>query len=262
MRLVDQPYWRLRDYLRGEAARQRRCEVRSQAVTAIRAVAAEDGTYGYRRVYRRLGQKGITLGRECIRRLMGELGLQPPPPAKKQRPKHAVVAEQDWPDGRRMQIDATRLTLDDGVVWVYLVEDVNSRQCLSASVAANLSQERAAATLIKGHQQLSALGLAEPRLVQSDGGSEFTSGYFQTVCDKLGGWVRCRVTQVGGMGLLERLNRTFKHEFIFRHEVNTQADVEELLPSFMTWYNKRRLHSSLAYRTPATALAEEVAAFS
>ena len=216
MRLVDQPYWRLRDYLRGEAVRRRRDQVRSQAAAEVLSVAAEDDTYGYRRVYERLCQKGAQIGRECVRQLMGELGLQPLPPVKKSRKKQPVVAEQDWPQGRRLQIDATRLSLDDGVAWVYLVEDVNSRQCLSASVAPNLSQERAAATLLAGHEHLTALGLVEERLVQSDGGTDFTSHHFQQVCDKIGSWVRCRVAQVGGMGILERLNRTFKHEFIFR----------------------------------------------
>lgn len=260
MRLVDQPYWRLRDYLRSEATRQRRCQAQTQAAAEVQAVAAEDDTYGYRRVYQRLMEKGVEIGRENVRWLMGELGLQPAPPRKKQRAKNPVVAEVDWPQGRRMQIDATRLTLDDGVAWVYLVEDVNTRQCLSASVAPNLSQERAAATLLEGHQQLTALGLVESRVVQSDGGSDFTSGYFQDVCEKIGSWIRCRVAQVGGMGILERLNRTFKHEFIFRREVNTLADLKALLPAFMQWYNERRLHSSLGYRTPAAALADEAAA--
>ncbi|HRD68110.1 MAG TPA: hypothetical protein PKY50_18395 [Candidatus Competibacter sp.] len=50
--------------------------------------------------------------------------------------------------------------------------------------------------------------------------------YRQTI----GQWVRCRVAQVGGMGILERLNRTFKREFVFRHEVNTLADLKALLP--------------------------------
>ncbi|MDG4584575.1 MAG: hypothetical protein P9E67_10920 [Candidatus Competibacter sp.] len=31
------------------------------------------------------------------------------------------------------------------------------------------------------------------------------------------------------MGILERLNRTFKHEFVFRHEVKTLADLKALL---------------------------------
>lgn len=62
------------------------------------------------------------------------------------------------------------------------------------------------------------------------------------------------------MGILERLNHTFKHEFVFRQEVNTLADLKTLLPAFQCWYNKQRLHSSLDYRTPAALLADEVAA--
>jgi putative transposase len=193
---------------------------------------------------------------------MGDLGLQPPPPLKKKRPVPTVTAEPDWPEGRRLQIDATRFRLDDGVAWVYLVEDVKTRHCVAASAAPALSQERAAATLLEGHQRLTALGLAGPRLIQSDAGSDFTSGHLQHVCQNIGRWVRCRVAQVGGMGILECLNRTFKHEFIFRHEVNTLADLQALLPVFQQWYNEQRLHSQLQYRTPAAVLAQEVAILS
>jgi putative transposase len=193
---------------------------------------------------------------------MGERGLQPPSPLKKKRPAPTVTAERDWPEGRRLQIDATRFRLDNGVAWVYLVEDVKTRQCVAASAAPALSQERAAATLLEGHQRLIALGLTGSRLIQSDAGSDFTSAHFQHLCQTLGQWVRCRVAQVGGMGILERLNRTFKHEFVFRHEVNTLADLQVLLPAFQRWYNQQRLHSQLDYRTPTAALAQEVAILS
>lgn len=260
MRLVGQPLWRLRDYLGAEAARSQRDGVGSRAATAVAEVAGAEPTYGYRRVYQALRQQHFPIGRERVRRLMGKLGLRPPAPMKRKPPLPAVLAEQDWPEGRRLQIDATRFRLDDGVAWVYLVEDVKTRQCLAASVAPTLSQEQAATTLLEGHQQLMRLGLAGSRLVQSDAGSDFTSGHFQQVCQSIGQWVRCRVAQVGGMGLLERLNRTFKHEFIFRHEVNTLAELKALLPPFQRWYNEQRLHSRLEYRTPAAILAEEVAA--
>ena len=260
MRIVGQPYWRLRDHLQGGARREQRGQLQSRAVTAILGVASAQPTYGYRRVYHRLRQQRTWIGRERVRRLMDELGLRPPPPMKKKRSAHPVVAKADWPEGRRLQIDATRFRLDDGVAWVYLVEDVKTRQCVAASAAATLSQERAAATLLEGHQRLSALGLTAPRLVQSDGGSDFTSSHFQQVCQDIGQWIRCRVAQVGGMGILERLNRTFKHEFVFRQEVNTLADLKALLPAFQRWYNDQRLHSSVGYRTPTTVLAHEVAA--
>ena len=107
MRLVNQPYWRLRDYLRSEGQRQRREQAYSQAALEVSAAAAEDATYGYRHVHQRLRERGSEIGRERVRHLMGELGLQPSPAGKKKRPKHPVAAEADWPEGRRMQIDAT-----------------------------------------------------------------------------------------------------------------------------------------------------------
>ena len=77
--------------------------------------AAQDPTYGYRRVYHHLCQVGVRIGRECVRQLMG---LQPPPPDKKKRLSQPVIAVEDWPEGRRIQIDVTgrhsgRLTLGD-----------------------------------------------------------------------------------------------------------------------------------------------------
>lgn len=82
MRALGQPYWRLRDSLRGDAARSQRLLVRSRAATAVAGVAGAEPTYGYRRVYHTLRQRRTPIGRERIRRLMGELRLQPPPPRK------------------------------------------------------------------------------------------------------------------------------------------------------------------------------------
>ena len=260
MRIVGQPYWRLRDYLHHSARRKQQDQRHSQAVTAILEVVHAQPTYGYRRVYHHLRQQRTGIGRERVGRLMDELGLQVPAPMKKKRPARPVVVESDRPQGRRLQIDATWFRLDDGVAWVSLVEDVKTRQCVAGSAAATLSQERAAATLLAGHQRLIAPGLAGSRLIQSDAGSDFTSGHFQHVCQGIGPWVRCRVAQVGGMGILERLNRTFKHEFVFRHKVNTLADLMTLLPAFQHRYNEQQLHSPLAYRIPAAVLADEVAA--
>lgn len=151
MRRVGQPYWRLRDYLRSGAVRKQRGRAESWTRAAVMGMAGEEPTYGYCRVYHALRQRRIPMGRERVRRLMGALGLQPPSPIKKKHPSHAVVAERNWPVGRRLQIDATRFRLDDGVAWVSLVEDANSRQCVAAGVAPTLRQERAAATLLEGH---------------------------------------------------------------------------------------------------------------
>ena len=102
------------------------------------------------------------------------------------------------------------------------------------------------------------MGIDEPLVIQSDGGSDFTSAWFQTCCSQLGQWIRCRVNQVGGMGILERLNRTFKYESVFRDDIETSGQLRGHLPEFQRWYNEERLHSSVGYQPPMQALLQEV----
>ncbi len=61
------------------------------------------------------------------------------------------------------------------------------------------------------------------------------------------------------MAILERLNRTFKYGFVFRHEVDVIADLEQLVPQFQKWYKQERLHSSLGYKVPWQQLLADAA---
>jgi putative transposase len=258
MRIVDLSYWRLRDYRRVSARRQATTAQARQLVMQVKQAALESPTYGYRRLWQVLKGQGLLVGRERLRGMLRALGLSQSVIRKPRRQIPIIRVESEWPEGRRVQIDATRLSLGDGVSWVYLVEDVASRMCLAASVGPSVNQERAVETLLAGRDRLVDFGIDEPLLIQSDGGSDFTSVRFQSCCEELGQWVRCRVNQVGGMGILERLNRTFKYESVFRDEIETSGQLSAHLPEFQRWYNEERLHSRLDYQTPQQALLQEV----
>ena len=259
-RIIGQPYWRLRDYRRLSAHRSEAADQYEHLVQQVRLAALEAPTYGYRRLWYALRDQGVGVGRDRLRRLLRTLGLSRVLIRKPRRPKAATQMAEDWPEGRRVQIDATRLSLADGISWVYLVEDVASRVCLASSVGPSVSQERAAEALLAGRDRLVEMGIDEPLVIQSDGGSDFTSAWFQTCCAQLGQWIRCRVNQVGGMGILERLNRTFKYESVFRDEIETSDQLRGHLPEFERWYNEERLHSSIGYQPPIQALLQEVMA--
>ena len=257
-RIIDQPYWRLRDYRRSSVRRAAIAAPYSHLEQHVRQAALEAPTYGYRRLWHVLRDQGVWVGRDRLRQLLRALGLCQAMIRKPRRPKAAIQMEEEWPEGRRVQIDATRLSLADGISWVYLVEDVASRVCLASSVGPNVSQERTAATLLAGRDRLVKIGIDEPLVIQSDGGSDFTSAWFQTCCSQVGQWIRCRVHQVGGMGILERLNRTFKYESVCRDEIETATQLRTHLPEFERWYNEERLHSSVGYQPPMQALLQEV----
>ena len=121
-----------------------------------------------------------------IRALLGELGLNPAQPRKTRKPCKDIVPPPEWPAGRRVQIDATRLSLADGVCWVYHVLDVESRVVLASRAVRNLSMQLAKETLDEGVAVLRTNGVADTILVQSDGGSDFTSEVFQNACLRYG----------------------------------------------------------------------------
>ena len=138
--------------------------------------------------------------------------------------------------------------------WVYHALDAQSRVVLASKAVRSLSMQLAKAALDEGVAMLRSLGIRGTVLVQSDGGSDFTGEVFQTACLRYGAWVRCKVSQKGGMGVLERLNRTYKHAFAFRHDWQSLAEVQTALPDFHRWYNRERRHSALNYHTPWATL--------
>jgi putative transposase len=248
-------YWRLRDFEKAADSRKHKQEQGHELREQVRRVALLHPTYGYRFLYQELHAQGKKAGLHRVRKLLGELELNPPQPRKTRRPSPDVVAAPDWPTGRRIQIDATRLSLVDGVCWVYHVLDVNSRVVLASKAVRSLSMQLAKEALNEGIAVLRSLGIYSALLVQSDGGSDFTGEVFQSACLKHGAWVRCKISQKGGMGMLERLNRTYKYSYAFRHDWRSLAEVQTALPAFHRWYNRERRHSALNYHTPWATLA-------
>ena len=127
---------------------------------------------------------------------------------------------------------------------------MESRAVLHLEVVRNLSASSAVTALRSGIQILRDLGMAEKIVVMSDGGSDFTSLVFQQACLEVGCRVRAKVSQRGGMGILERVNRTLKYEWVFRHEVRSIAELHARCAEFHDWYNHRRRHSTLGYAYP------------
>lgn len=256
-RYAEVPYWQLRDFEKSCAARNGRAQERDNLREQVKQVALLHPTYGYRFLYQELRAQGNQVGLHRVRELLGELGLNPLQPRKTRKPAADIVSPPDWPVGRRVQVDATRLSLADGVCWVYHVLDVQSRVVLASKAVRSLSMQLAKEVLDEGIAVLRSHGIHSSILTQSDGGSDFTGEVFQSACLKHGAWVRCKVSQKGGMGVLERLNRTYKYAFAFRHDWKSLAQVQTALPDFHRWYNRERRHSALNYGTPWATLTGE-----
>ena len=95
---------------------------------------------------------------------------------RRELPEPTPAAE--LPEGRRIQMDATQVVYGQHKAWFYVVEDIASRACLQVKPVKQLCKLAAATTLREAGQTLRRQGITEPLVIQTDGGSDFTSEHF------------------------------------------------------------------------------------
>lgn len=93
--------------------------------------------------------------------------------------------------------------------------------------------------------------------VLTDNGKEFVSGPFGRACRILGvKHKRTRPYRPQTNGKVERFHRTVDVECFGMRRFASSVDRKEALASFLTYYNERRMHGALGYKTPrATCIA-------
>lgn len=206
----------------------------------------------------RLSKKDSTVGVHKVRKALAALDLSVTVTRKPRRKLPESTPAAKLPEGRRVQMDATQVIYGQEKAWFYLVKDIPSRSCLSIKPVKHLCQFATATTLRDAERLLRKQGITDPLVIQTDGGSDFTSDHFQTTCQELGAWHRSSLKQTGGMAFLERLNKTFKYDFYFRQEGDTFEQLQPLAKTFKRWYKHDRIHSAIGYATPWQKLTESV----
>lgn len=108
-RIAGLPRWRLRYHLNSGKPQELQQARADQERKWVQEVALRHKTYGYRGIYLELN-KLYSLGREKVRGYMAELGFKKIVPKRKRKPAPELSSICDLPQGRKVQIDATRVT--------------------------------------------------------------------------------------------------------------------------------------------------------
>lgn len=212
--------------------------------------------YGSRKIAAQLQQDGHDTCRETVRRYMREMGLQaiyPQPNLSQRRLEDKVYPyllrniTASYPN-HIWGIDITYIRLRGG--WLYLVAvlDWYSRYVVSWQLDDSLEMPFVLAAVDQ------ALAQAAPVICNSDQGSHFTSPqYTRRLLD-----AHVRISMDGrGRALdnifTERLWRSVKYEEVYLHDYETPRQARQGLTAYLNFYNHKRLHQSLNYRTPAEA---------
>ncbi|WP_327381707.1 MULTISPECIES: IS3 family transposase [unclassified Streptomyces] len=228
------------------------------------------GTYGAPRVHAVLKREGAECGRRRVARLMRAAGLQGrhrrrrhlttiPDPRAATRPD--LVVRDFQPDATALDTrwcgDITYIPTEEGWLYLATVIDIASRRVIGWATADHLRTELVSDALKAACHQRRPTG---PVIFHSDRGCQYTSQQFASLAAEFG--VRLSVGRTGQCwdnALTETFFATIKRELLGTTAWPSRAAVHTAIFEYIeSWFNPRRLHSSLGYRSPAeyeTALA-------
>ena len=210
--------------------------------------------YGYRKIFKTLSDKGLTVSKKQIRRLMNEMGLQaiyPKPKLSKPGKGHKMYPyllrdmeveyiNQVW------ATDITYLKLNGAYVYLVAILDLYSRRVL----AWRLSNTIDASFCVDALQEaIDIYGV--PEIFNTDQGSQFTSDDFISKLNEY----KIQISMDGkGRALdnvyIERLWRSLKYENIYINDYENLKELKGGVKMYFEFYNTERYHQSLGYETP------------
>lgn len=208
---------------------------------------------GSRKIKEELIKEGWSVGRDIVSSLMGEMGLipvYPKPKLSKKHPQHKIYPyllrgvvitrpNQVW------STDITYIRACRGFFYLVAIIDWFSRYVLSW----RLSNSLEIAFCIEALEEALDKGL--PEIFNTDQGSQFTSDDFTGILLEK----KIDISMDGrGRALdnifVERLWRSVKYEEVYLRDYQSGQETKEGLTRYFTYYNQKRLHQSLAYKTP------------
>jgi len=212
--------------------------------------------YGIDKMTEWLRRQGHSVNHKRVRRLMRQMGLEAVYPRRRRGlsipdEQHRIYPyllkdvavtcpDQVW------SADITYVRMYRG--WLYLVAVIDwfSRYVLSWEVSVTLESEFCISALKQ------ALSFGRPQVFNTDQGSQFTSDDFTDILKDADIQI-----SMDGKGrvfdniFVERLWRTVKVEEVYLRDYQTVTEAAYSLGRYFEFYNNKRLHQALGYRSPA-----------
>ena len=210
--------------------------------------------YGSRRIRDELEERGHTVNRKRVQRLMRQMGVRALYPRQRtSQPgkghKLYPYLLRDVPIERANQVwasDICYIPMAKGFMYLVAIMDWHSRRVLSWRVSNTLDTAFCIEALEEALRRFGA-----PEIFNTDQGAQFTSEAFTGVLKENGVDI-----SMDGKGrwvdnvFVERLWRSVKYEDVYLRAYETPTELRAGLGRYFEFYNTRRRHSALDRRTP------------
>ena len=251
---------------RGRVETPTQARRRALAVEVRRVFEASRETSGCRRVAAQLNREGHECSVGLVADLMRELGLRAVQPRGYKRttvPGEEPVQSPDLIErdftasgpGERLVGDITYLRTGEGWLYLATVIDLATRMVVGWQLADHMRTSLVTDALQMG---IDAGHIHAKAVFHSDRGAQYTSAEFARYCRDQK--VRTSVGRTGvcwDNAAAESFFATLKNEMYYRHTFPTRARARFAVAEYIeVFYNRKRLHSTLGYRTPHEALTD------
>jgi transposase InsO family protein len=232
--------------------------------------AASRETYGSPRILRELRNAGFRVGKRRVERAMRGMGLTPPNPRRHcrttvQNPTHPAAPNELARDfsakrpNERWVTDITYVWTREGWAYLAIILDLFSRAVVGWAIDASLSTQLPLAALDAAiRRRRPGQGL----LHHSDRGCQYTSREYRDALATLG--ITVSMSRTGNCwdnAPAESFFATLKNELVYRRAWRDRDELRAAVFEYIeVFYNRRRLHSSIGYKTPAAVELEYRAA--
>jgi putative transposase len=227
-----------------------------QLMKLIDAQYIETPFYGIDKMTEWLHRQGHCVNHKRVRRLMRQMGLEAVYPRRKRGLSISDKQNKIYPyllkdvtvtrPDQVWSADITYVRMYRGWLYLVAVMDWFSRYVLSWEVSVTLESEFCVSVLKQ------ALSFGRPQVFNTDQGSQFTSDDFTDILKDADIQI-----SMDGKGrvfdniFVERLWRTVKVEEVYLRDYQTVTEAAYSLNRYFEFYNSKRLHQALGYRTPA-----------
>ena len=216
---------------------------------------------GHRKVHARLKRQKIRTSRNRVLRIMRDNNLlSPHRRIQGSQRKHDGTIITDAPNVMWCSDGTKIFTVNDGWVWVFIVEEHWNAECLGWHVCKKGDRFAALEPVTQAVKRVYSSigkGVAEGLKLRIDNGSQYKSDYFLKQISYLGiedsfGLVRQPQTN----GVVERFNRTLKEQILEGRVFYDIEEVREAVGQFVKLYNAQWLLAKLGYQSPLEARQE------
>jgi Transposase and inactivated derivatives len=216
--------------------------------------------YGYRRITKELQHLGFSVNRKRVQRLMRYMGIQAVYPklrlslGNKQHKIYPYLlrdlivskANQVW------SVDITYLKVGSGYMYLVALIDLYSRYVIDWELSNTLETDNCVEMLNRAVKRF------KPEIVNSDQGSQFTDEKWALMLIENG-----IAISMDGKGrcldniYIERFWRSLKYEDFYLNDYQTVPELREGVKRYIDFYNNKRWHQALGYKTPAVVFWEK-----